>query len=444
LSASTLLEGEAPLTASPETFLKGFVFKLMPVLTIKLNAVQVLALSALGVAGGIWIKSKLPVLDRLNIPASVVGGLGYALIALVLRDRYLNFDMDLFLRDILMVGFFTTVGLSASVRLLKKGGVQVVWFLVLASIVTVFQNVLGLALAKGLALPSLLGIITGSVALAGGPATALAFGPEFEKMGAAGASSVGIAAAMFGIVAGGLLGGSIGGRLISRHKLKSTARNGGDVENIVCEDDKPGPEPSHISQEAETEHSPLLNNVIAVAISMGIGTLISPWLEQMGRAAGIEAFKLPAYVGSMIAAGVIRNLDDRYRFARISQHEVDNIGNIALSLFIVMALLTLRLWELFNLALPLVGILLAQVVLIWLMCNLVYYLMGRDYEAAVMSGGFCGFMLGTTANSLACMQVLVEKFGPAPRAYIVVPLVGAFFIDFTNAIIITTMANLVR
>jgi ESS family glutamate:Na+ symporter len=444
LSASTLLEGEAPLTASPETFLKGFVFNLMPVFTLKLNAVQVLALSALGVAGGIWIKRKLPVLDRLNIPASVVGGLGYALIALFLRDRYLNFDMDLYLRDILMVGFFTTVGLSASLRLLKKGGVQVVWFLVLASIVTVFQNVLGLTLANVLALPSLLGIITGSVALAGGPATALAFGPEFEKMGAAGASSVGIAAAMFGIVAGGLLGGSIGGRLITRHQLKSNPRNGGDVEQIVYEDDKPGPEPTHISQEGESEHSPLLNNVIAVAISMGIGTLVSPWLEQLGRAAGIETFKLPAYVGSMIAAGFIRNLDDKFKFARISQHEVDNIGNIALSLFIVMALLTLRLWELFNLALPLVGILLAQVVLIWAMCNLVYYLMGRDYEAAVMSGGFCGFMLGTTANSLACMQVLVEKFGPAPRAYIVVPLVGAFFIDFTNAIIITTMANLVR
>ena len=147
----------------------------------------------------------------------------------------------------------------------------------------------------------------------------------------------------------------------------------------------------------------------------------------------------------MIAAAVIRNLDDRLRFARIAQHQVDTIGSIALYLFIVMALLTLRLWELVHLAAPMVGMLLIQVALVWLMCRtLSFFVMGRDYEAAVMSGGFCGFMLGTTANAMACMDVLVQKFGPAPRAFVVVPLVGAFLIDFTNALVITAMANLLR
>jgi ESS family glutamate:Na+ symporter len=147
----------------------------------------------------------------------------------------------------------------------------------------------------------------------------------------------------------------------------------------------------------------------------------------------------------MIAAAVIRNLDDRFHFARINQHEVDQIGSVSLYIFIVMALLTLRLWELVHLALPTLAMLLAQVALIWVMCvMLVHRLMGRDYESAVMSGGFCGFMLGTTANAMACMDVLAQKYGPAPRAFVVVPLVGAFLIDFTNALIIMTMANLFR
>ena len=154
---------------------------------------------------------------------------------------------------------------------------------------------------------------------------------------------------------------------------------------------------------------------------------------------------LPAYVGAMIAAGVLRNLDDRSHFLKISQHHLDAIGNISLYLFIVMALMTLRLWELVHLALPMAVILAAQVALVWVLCiTASFRLMGRDYESAVMAGGFCGFMLGTTANALACMDVLAKKFGPAPRAFIVVPLVGAFLIDFTNALIITVMTNLLR
>jgi ESS family glutamate:Na+ symporter len=193
-----------------------------------------------------------------------------------------------------------------------------------------------------------------------------------------------------------------------------------------------------LADESAAEHSPLLNNVVAVAIAMGIGTVISLAFERMGLI-------LPAYVGAMIAAGAVRNLDDRLHFARISQTQVDTIGNIALYLFIVMALMTLRLWELVNLALPLVAMLLMQVALVWFMCMVMSFrLMGKDYEAAVMAGGFCGFMLGTTANAMANMEALVERYGPAPKAFLVVPMVGAFFIDFTNALIITIFLNFWR
>ena len=412
------------------------------VFTLKLNAIQVLGLAAFGLAIGAWLKQRLPVLDRLNIPASIVGGLVYALLTLALRDRIVNFEMDLVLRDILMVGFFTTIGMSASLRLVSAGGVQVVWFFVIATVGAVLQNVVGIAGAAIFSLDPLLGIISGSVALTGGPATALAFGSTFEKMGIAGASTLGIASATFGITAGGMLGGHIGASLIRKHKLVSPAdyRNHplDPAKQIAYVDGGAEPEAPALVEKSEAERSPLLNNVIAIAISMGIGTLISLWFERMGLV-------LPAYVGAMIAAGVVRNMDDRFHFARISQSQVDTLGNIALYLFIVMALMTLRLWELVNLALPMVALLLLQIALVWAMCVvLTFRLMGKNYESAVMAGGFCGFMLGTTANAMACMDVLVQKYGPAPRAYIVVPLVGAFLVDFTNALVITAMANFFR
>jgi ESS family glutamate:Na+ symporter len=409
---------------------------------VRLNAIQVLALSAFGVAMGAWLKRKIPLLDRLNIPAPVVAGLCYALFTLAVRDRWLNFEMDLVLRDILMVAFFTTVGMSASLRLVRAGGAQVLTFFGLATVAAVLQNVLGVGLAKVFGLNPLLGIISGSVALTGGPATALAFGRTFESLGVSGATTLGIASATFGITAGGLLGGYIGGGLIRRHGLRASSGRPGDqraaAEAIVYAGDSPEAASSALDEERDAERSPLLNNLVAVSIAMGLGTLLSAAIERAGVV-------LPAYVGAMIAAGVLRNLDDRSHFLKISQHHLDTIGNISLYLFIVMALLTLRLWELVHLAAPMAVILAAQVVLIWILCNTASFrLMGRDYESAVMAGGFCGFMLGTTANALACMDVLSKKFGPAPRAFIVVPLVGAFLIDFTNALIITVMTNLLR
>jgi ESS family glutamate:Na+ symporter len=414
--------------------------------TIKLDPIQVLAISAFGVVIGIWLKKQFKVLDRLNIPAPIVGGLVYAVITLGLRDRVVNFDMDLTLQRILMIAFFTTIGMSASLQLIRAGGPQVLTFFGIATFGAVLQNVLGISVAKVLGIQPLLGVVSGSVALTGGPATALAFGQTFEAMGIEGATTLGVASAMFGITAGGLLGGYIGGSLIRRHKL--TLPNDGDrngvakAEAILHRHDPAetgaAAAADPLKDESVSERSLLLVNVIAIAIAMGVGTLISSAIESMG-------LTLPAYVGAMIAAALLRNFDDVFGVVGISQRVVDDVGNVSLYLFIVMALLTLRLWELVNLALPLLVLLIAQVVLVWFMCVwLAYRVMGRDYQAAVMAGGFCGFMLGTTANAMACMDVLTQKYGPAPRAYIVVPLVGAFLIDFTNALVITNTTDLVR
>ncbi|HET8548233.1 MAG TPA: sodium/glutamate symporter [Bryobacteraceae bacterium] len=400
-----------------------------PVLTLKLNVVQVLALAAFGLVMGVWIKRFVPALERLNIPASIVGGLVYALLALFLRDRWLNLEMDMVLRDILMVAFFTTIGMSASLRLVREGGVQVVVFFAIATAGAVLQNVLGIALASVFGLDPLLGVVSGSVALTGGPATALAFGKTFEQMGVIGATTLGIASATFGITAGGLLGGHIGGSLIRRYDLLPV-RTPAQVTTVRVQ--------SEAENDLESESSALMQSAIAIAIAMGLGTLISSLFERAGAI-------LPAYVGAMIAAAILRNIDDWWDFFRLSQEHVNHIGTISLNVFIVMALLTLRLWELVHLAVPMILMLAAQVALVWAMCVLLCYrLMGRDYESAVMAGGFCGFMLGTTANAMACMGVLTEKYGPSPRAFIVVPLVGAFLIDFTNALIITAAANLLR
>jgi len=399
----------------------------LAVVTWKLNAVQVLALGCAAIGIGAWLKKKLSILDRLCIPTSIIGGLLFALIALALHDRIANFEPDTVLRDLLMIAFMTTIGLSARLELIRRGGVQVLLMLALATAGAVLQNVLGIGLAKAMGLNPLVGILSGSVALTGGPGTSLAFGPTFERMGVRGATELATASAIFGITIAGLIGGYLGKRLIHRHNLQASAvtQQTSSLTESVADS-----EPHHAGM--------LLPAVLVLGVAMGLGNLISTGLERSGVI-------LPPYIGAMIAAAVIRNLNDRFPVVRISQTSVNECSVISLYLFIAMAVLSLRLWELAYLVLPMLIILAAQVVLCWLMCvTACFYLMGRDYESAVMSSGFCGFSLGITADAVACMEELVEKFGPAPQSFLVVPVVGAFLIDFTNSLIITSMANLVK
>jgi len=405
----------------------------------KLGTVQLLALGCVGILIGAWLKKKFPFFDRLCIPTAIVGGMVFALLALAFHARQINFAVDTTLRDVMMVAFMTTVGLNARWGLVRRGGTKVVLMLGLASVGALLQNLLGIGLAKVLHVNPLVGILSGSVALTGGPATAAAFGPTFEKMGVAGATELATAAATFGIAISGLVGGYIGSSLIRRHQLRAETRdNPGDVVPASLS----GTGKTDLTQDTHGQDAHdvagLLPAVVLIGVAMGAGSLIS---DAMNRLHII----LPSYIGAMIAAAVIRNLNDKFHFFSVSQARVDECAMVALYLFIVTAVLTLQLWKLAALALPLIVMLAAQVVLCWLMCvTASFYLMGRTYESAVMASGFCGFMLGITANAVAAMEELVEKFGPAPQAFLVVPVVGAFLVDFTNALIITGMANVLR
>lgn len=386
--------------------------------TVPLDAVQVLALAAAGLGIGAGLKRLFPRLERLNLPTAILGGFVLALVQLALRDRVVNFRVETWLRDLLMIAFFTTVGFGARLSLLRRGGVPVLVFFGLAVFGALAQNALGLALAKAFGLHPLLGVASGSVALTGGPATALAFGAEFEKLGVAGASGLGLASAMFGIVAGGLLGGFLGGRFIARTPA-------------TVEVAKPA------SEEAagpSLEPGRVLPMVALLAVTMGLGSLVSSALANAGVV-------LPAYVGAMLVAAVVRNVDDARRRPFVSEAHLEVLGEVALQLFIVMALLTLQLWALVNLALPALVMLAAQVGLVAVLSALVFRVMGRDHEAAVTASGYVGFMLGTTANAVACMNELTGKYGPAPRAWFIVPLVGAFLIDFANSVLVTWLMN---
>jgi ESS family glutamate:Na+ symporter len=385
----------------------------------------VLGVASLGLFIGEGIKRLFPVLQRLSVPGSVLGGLVYAVVSLALRDRVVNLKFDLVLRDVLMLAFFTTVGMGASLRLLKIGGRRVAIFLGVSVLGLLVQIGWGAGAAKALGLPPLFGVIPGAVSLTGGPATALAFGPVFEKAGVEGATAVGLASAVFGIVVSGLLGGYVGSFLLRRHGLKPTEEEGQAPELDV--DASPG-----------EKHGSYAHHVFFIGIAMALGSLVSKLFASWG-------LTLPAYIGAMLVAGVLRNLDDWLQFAGIDQPKMEAIGEVALQLFIVMALLTLELWHLATLALPVLIILIGQVVLtIVLSWTVLFWLMGRNYTSAVMAGGYCGFMLGTTANAMACMNEITRKSGPAPQAFFAVGIVGAFLIDFINALLVTQALNLLQ
>jgi ESS family glutamate:Na+ symporter len=413
---------------------------------IALDFIHTLAFAGAVLFVGYGIRKLVPPLARYNIPAPVIGGLLVAIIIWILRtpdSSPIRFDTAL--QAPLMIAFFTSVGYGASISLLRVGGPQVLLLFVAATVFAILQNVIGLLLALPFGLDPLFGVLAGSVTLTGGPATGLAFAPEFEAAGVNGAATIAVAAAMTGIVAGGLAGGPLGTRLIERYQLRATrarenAVSGGSaadtVEARIPAAVEPYPTETPLGED-EGSHV-LLKTVVAILIAMWIGSWVSKWLADLG-------VTLPAYIGAMLVAAVIRNIDDVTGIAKLPGRAIEDVGNVALSLFLVMALMTLKLWELTGLALPLLVILIAQVIAvaifaIWPM----FKLMGRDYEAAVMSGGFVGFMLGTTANAMANMRSLAERYGPAPRAFLVVPMVGAFFIDFTNALIITVFLNLLR
>jgi ESS family glutamate:Na+ symporter len=413
---------------------------------MRLDLIQTVAFAGVILFAGYGLKKLVPPLARYNIPAPVAGGLPVAaLLTAAYGIDWQPLAFDTTLQTPLNIAFFTSVGFGASINLLRRGGPLVILFTVVSSIVAALQNLVGAFAAMGLGQHPLMGVLAGSVTLTGGPATGLAFAPLFEQAGVPGAATLAVASAMVGIVSGGLIGGPLGTYLIERSRASARPRHsspGASDDGAVREGTLTNLAERHVAEPVVTtpegedvEAYALLKHLVLMLAAMGAGVWVSAWIGSMG-------VTLPAYIGAMIVAAILRNLDDFTGVLRLSTRMIDDLGTVALALFLVMALMTLRLWELSGLVGALVAILALQVALIAVVCLVaIPPLMGRDYDAMVMSSGFCGFMLGTTANAMANMGALVERYGPAPKAYLVVPLVGAFFIDFVNALLITVALN---
>ena len=396
-------------------------------LELNFNMAETLAISILVLLLGREIKKRVNFLERFFIPAPVVGGVIFSILLLIGHNTgAFSFSFDNVLKDFLMTIFFTTIGFTASGKLLKKGGVGVIVFLITATVLVIIQDIVGVSMAKMFGEHPLLGLAVGSVPLTGGHGTSGAFGPVLEEFGVTGGLSVSIAAATYGLIAGCLIGGPVAKRLRDKYNLKPSLEDReGTVE--VLEENEENP----VSEET------LFSAVVVIALSMGIGYCIAPFLKKYG-------IVIPAYIGPMFIAAIIRNIADMQK-KNLPMNEIAITGNIALSLFLAMALMTLKLWELADLAIPIISILLVQTAIMALFAYFITFRFnGKDYDAAVMATGHCGFGLGATPNAMANMEVFTKENGPAPRAFFVLPVVGALFIDFTNATVITFFINMFK
>lgn len=392
-------------------------------ITLQLDMYQSAALATVIFLLGTFLVKKFPVFKKYCIPAPVVGGLVFAIVHLILRESgVITFTFDTTIQTICMTLFFTSVGYTACFSLLKKGGIQVVLYLILAVVMCILQDALGCGLASAFNLDPRLGLCVGSIPMVGGHGTSGSFGPVLESVGVKGATSVAIAAATYGLVAGSMLGGPIATKKIKKFNLKSSGE--AFMEAAVTKD----------NGVHGLEVVKLTSGAVYLLIAIGLGTIVANLLSKTG-------LTFPSYIGAMITAAIIRNIIDASK-KDIPGPEIDAIGNVGLTIFLSMALMNLKLWELADLALPMAVILIAQTVLMAVFASfIVFKVMGRDYESACMTSAFCGFGMGATPNAMANMQAIAKEYGPAPRAFFVVPLVGSLFVDFFNSIVITTFMN---
>lgn len=394
-------------------------------MSITLDMYQTIAVAVVVLILGTFLKRKISFLEKFCIPAPVIGGLIFAIFTLICYSTgILEIDFDDTLKEVCMVFFFTSVGFQANLKVLKSGGKPLLIFLVLVIILIITQNFTAIGLANLLGLDSLTGMTTGSIPMVGGHGTAGAFGPVLEDFGISGATTVCTAAATFGLVAGSLMGGPIGNRLIKKHNLLETIKN--DDDTLLVEEE----------EKHERHFSMYAPAVFQLIIAVGIGTIFSKLLSLTGMT-------FPIYIGAMIAAAIMRNIGEYTGKITIHMGEINDLGGICLSLFLGIAMITLKLWQLADLALPLVILLAGQVALMFLFSYIVVFnVMGRNYDAAVLVAGTCGFGMGATPNAMANMQAICEKYEPSVKAYLIIPIVGSLFADFLNSLTITFFINL--
>ena len=392
---------------------------------IQLDMYQTLAAAVLVLLLGNYLRKKINFLEKFCIPAPVIGGLLFAIFTCICYTTgIIEFSFDDTLREVCMVFFFTSVGFQANLKVLKSGGRSLIVFLGLVITLIFSQNLLAIGLSKLLNLNPLIGMCTGSIPMVGGHGTAGAFGPVLEDFNIHGATTICTAAATFGLITGSLVGGPIGKRLIEKRKL---------MDNVPTEDDS-------LLVEDEEKHQRHTNMyaaaVFQLILAIGLGTIFSYFLTKTG-------LTFPIYIGAMLAAALMRNITEYSGKGTIHMGEINDLGGICLSLFLGMAMITLKLWELATLALPLVILLAAQTLLICIFTYFVIFnVMGRDYDAAVLSAGTCGFGMGATPNAMANMQAICDRYVPSVKAYLIIPLIGSLFADFINSLVITFFINI--
>lgn len=395
-----------------------------------LNIYETMALVSIVFYIGKYLRNKFSILSKYCIPPSVVGGFIFAIFILILKTTSIaTINLDTTLQEIFMTAFFTSIGFTASFKILKQGGIKVVSFLGLAILLVVLQNTVGVTLASLFNLQPLLGLCTASIPMIGGHGTAGSFGPLLENMGVSGATTVSIASATFGLITGSIIGGLVARNLIHNHKIKTIHDENSNI---------PPEEVGDFNEENQNILclKKLMTGASFLFIAMGLGSLISDLIQNLG-------LTFPSYIGAMLAAAIIRNLYD-FLGKEIVEKEIETLGSLSLSFFLTMALMGLKLWQLFDLALPLMIMLFAQVILVGCFAYFVTYrIMGANYEAVVFASATCGFGMGATPNAIANMDELTNRYGFVHTPYFVVPIIGCLFIDFVNSAILTLFINFI-
>ena len=385
-----------------------------------LDATQTLTAAIAVLFVGAAVQSRIGFLRDNNIPIPVVGGLLFAVLTTILFLGFeLRISFDMALKEPMMLAFFTTIGLGADFRLLVRGGPRLLIFAVACLLYLIMQDGLGLIAAIGMDLHPLVGLLGGSITLSGGHGTGAAYAAKFaDVQNIAGVMELAMACATFGLILGGLIGGPVAGRLIRLHGLKSGSTHANPTEETE-----------------ETQHSPINSDTLLWALFAVLLCLIGG--QFLAVIMGGAAFTLPGFVWCLMIGVALRNMEHLVPKLAVHHPTVDMLGSISLSIFLAMALMSLRLWELLSLAGPLLVMLLVQTVGMALFATFVTFrIMGSSYDSAIIAGGHCGFGMGATPTAVANMEALTHRFGPSPQAFLVVPLMGAFFIDFLNALVI--------
>lgn len=393
-------------------------------MTLELDMLQTAAVGILAMLLGAWINRSVKALQRICIPAPVTGGIVFSLITLALYSFFgIEIGFQGTLKDICMLMFFTSVGFQSDLSVLRKGGRPLIVMVCLVAVLIFCQNAISLGLARACGFDPLLGLAAGSVTQCGGHGTAAGFSPLFEQLGMSTSATVLMAAATFGLLSGSLMGGPLAEHIIRKKHLRTEGTSDAEIQH---------------GETSAVSAGGYAKAVYEILLAAGLGTLVS-------KALALTGLSFPSYFGALVVAVVMRNVSEAIpRCPKLAMAEITSVGSISLALFLGMAMASLRLWELSGMALPLLLVLAAQTIFMLVFARVVAFpLLGRDYDAAVMVSGLCGFGLGATPNAMANMSAVCGKYRYSTTPFIVIPIVGAMFVDLINIAVVSIFLNLI-